>query len=336
MTWNTRYSPPEKTPWIGRNDLPEASCIFQIIQMFHLLETPPKKTHDLAFALLGFVSDTGIERNHGRPGAKDGPAAIRASLAKLPIHRTHLDIYDAGNIVCLDGNLESAQEALAEAVNVLLQQDITPILLGGGHDLAFGHYQGIAKAFPTQQLGILNFDAHLDMRPLLSEDKGSSGTPFLQIAKAHQTNHRQFDYNCIGLQHTGNIRLLLETAKKYLTKIIWADELHLGQLEKCHDFIDRIVDQNEIIYLSLCLDVFASAFAPGVSAAQPLGLYPWHVIPLLRQLASSGKVISYDVAELSPCHDIDNTTAKLAAMLIYECIHHHSKKIEANANTLTP
>ena len=90
-------------------------------------------------------------------------------------------------------------------------------------------------------------------------------------------------------------------------------------------FADRIIDENEIIYMSLSLDVFALAFAPGVSTIHPLGLNPWHIIPLLRQVAASGKVISYDIAEHVPRYDIDHRTAKLAATLIYEIIHHHNE-----------
>jgi len=46
-------------------------------------------------------------------------------------------------------------------------------------------------------------------------------------------------------------------------------------------------------------------YAPGVSAPQPLGVLPWQILPLVRQLAASGKVVSYDIAELSPKYDID-------------------------------
>ena len=91
--------------------------------------------------------------------------------------------FDAGNIVCADGDLETSQLALGEVVTILLENGIKPIVIGGGHELAWGHYQGIADAFPQKNLGIINFDAHFDMRPLLAYDQGSSGTPFLQIAK---------------------------------------------------------------------------------------------------------------------------------------------------------
>lgn len=325
MTWNNRYLPPDPTQWQGRADTPHASCFFQIVQMLNLLEQKPIEITQPTFALLGFRCDEGIRRNSGRPGAAEGPTALRQALAKLPVHKQNFHLLDAGSVFCSDGDLETSQAALGEVVAILLTNNITPIVIGGGHEVSWGHYQGISEAYPEKNLGIINFDAHFDMRPLLPGGKGSSGTSFLQIAKEHEHKKRRFDYNCIGIQHAGNIRQLFETAKSYNTQVILADELHTGQVEKCVDFIDRIIDQNEIVYASLCLDVFAAAFAPGVSAIQPLGLFPWHIIPLMRQLAASGKVISYDIAELSPRYDFDQATAKLAASLIYEIVHHHNE-----------
>jgi formiminoglutamase len=77
-----------------------------------------------------------------------------------------------------------------------------------------------------------------------------------------------------------------------------------------------MLEKSDNVYLSLCLDVFAAAIAPGVSAPQALGLTPWQIIPALRQLAVSNKVISLDVVELAPNFDLDQRTAKLAALLI--------------------
>lgn len=326
MTWTTRYLPPDPIQWQGRQDLPPESCFFQVIQFLNLLEDQTINTELPTFALLGFRCDEGIRRNFGRIGAAEGPAALRQALSKLPVQHRHFQCCDAGSIVCPDGDLEASQQALGEVVSILLEQGLKPIILGGGHELAWGHYQGIANSYPNHNLGIINFDAHFDMRPLLSNGRGSSGTPFLQIANAAKATKRRFDYNCVGIQHAGNIRLLFETAKAFDTKIILADELHQGQTEKCVDFIDRVIDQNEMIYVSICLDVFSAACAPGVSAPQPLGLPPWRIIPLVRQLAASGKAISYDIAELSPRHDFDQHTAKLAASLVYEIMHHHNEQ----------
>ena len=322
--WASRYVPPDSLLWRGRSDVPMDSCFYQHIRLLNLLDQEIEKSSELTFALLGFKCDEGIQRDLGRSGASEGPDAIRQCLAKLPIQNTNIHCYDVGNIICSDHDLETSQYALAEIIAMLIKKGLRPIVIGGGHETAWAQYQGIAKVFPFKnRLGIINFDAHFDMHYMHPSHRGSSSTTFYQIAEAHIKDSRRFDYNCIGIQHAGDIRLSFETAKKYQVKHILADDLHQGLQEKCVDFVDRVIDENDILYLSLSLDVFSPAFAPGVSSIQPLGLYPWHVIPLLRQIAFSGKVVSYDISEHTPRYDIDHRTAKLAASLVYEIIHHH-------------
>ncbi|EKD70194.1 MAG: formimidoylglutamase [uncultured bacterium] len=324
MNWESRYLPPDPIIWHGRADIPADSCFFQHIQLLNLLTQPPQRTDQLAFAILGFKCDEGVQRDLGRTGAFEGPTAIRQRLAKLPLQIANIHIYDAGNVICNDHDLEASQATLGEIVAMLLEKHIHPIVIGGGHEVSWGHYQGIAKHYSSQKkLGIINFDAHFDLHPLQPSHRSSATTTFYQIAEAHRESKRHFDYNCIGIQHAGNIRQSFDIAKQLNTKFILADELHQGLQDKCIDFVDRIIDENDMVYASLSLDVFSPAFAPGVSTIQPLGLYPWHLIPLLRQLAASGKMVSYDIAEHVPRYDIDHRTAKLAATLIYEIIHHH-------------
>ncbi|MES2219242.1 MAG: formimidoylglutamase [Pseudomonadota bacterium] len=323
MSWTTRYLPPDPNQWRGRPDTPTYALFYQMMQMMNLLEEKTFAITPPTFALLGFRCDEGIRRNHGRVGAVEGPAAIRHALGRMPIQKQNFSFFDAGSITCADGDLEASQKALGEVVELLLKLGSQPIILGGGHELAWGHYQGIARTYPQENLGIINFDAHFDMRPLLPNNQGTSGTAFLQIAQAHESAKRHYDYNVIGIQSSGNIHELFETARQHGVNIIFADELNQNQQQKCADFIDRIIDQNEIIYLSICLDVFAAHSAPGVSNSQPLGVEPREIISLVRQIAASGKVISFDIAELAPRYDVDHHTAKLAAILIYEFVHHY-------------
>ncbi len=324
MTWVTHYAPPEQSHWQGRSDIPPQSCFFQIVHALDIRNAIPAMDRP-AFALLGFCCDEGIKRNFGRVGAAQGPKALRQSLAKLPLPAQDILFYDVGDITCSDDDLESAQTALGEAVALLLKANITPLIIGGGHELAWGHYQGIHKMYPNTQLGIVNFDAHFDMRPLLPNQTGSSGTPFLQIANTHNENNKRFDYNCMGIQRTGNIPFLFETAKKHQVNVVYAEELFHSE-RNLHEWVNRIINENQHVYLSLCLDVFAAPYAPGVSAPQSLGITPWQIIPFVRQIAASGKALSYDIAELSPPYDLDNRTAKLASHFIYEIIHYHSNK----------
>ena len=76
-----------------------------------------------------------------------------------------------------------------------------------------------------------------------------------------------------------------------------------------------------MLYVSICMDVFNGAIAPGVSAPAPLGLMPWHILPILNQLLSSKKVVSIDIVELSPPFDRDCQTARLASSIAAEVIY---------------
>jgi formiminoglutamase len=64
------------------------------------------------------------------------------------------------------------------------------------------------------------------------------------------------------------------------------------------------------------MDVFSSAYAPGVSAPSPMGLDPFFVCKTLQYLFHTQKVISCDIAELNPRFDSNQQTANLAARLV--------------------
>lgn len=319
MSWQDYYAPSPQALWTGRHDMPRNACFYQHMQLLDLTKPINKQIKPISFALLGFQCCE-------EQTAQNESFGIRKALSTLPVQKASLQCFDAGSIICTKSNLEAAQKILSEAVTLLLQKHLCPIIIGGGHELALGHYQGIAKTYSSQKkLGIINCDSHFDLTPPGPDHSPQAASVFYQIAKAHQNENRHFDFNCIGIQHTANIHDTFETAKKYRTKILLADDMHQGLQEKCFDFIDRIIDENDIIYMSIALDVFSAANAPGVGSVQPLGLNPWHLIPLIRQVAASAKVISYDLSEHVPQFDINHRTAKLAAILIYEIMHHHSE-----------
>jgi len=136
MSWLNHYVPPTPQPWHGRADAPEASSFFQIIQLLDLRQTIPANKQNNKFALLGFCCDEGIRRNLGRTGAAQGPSAIREMLAKYP-YRKIIPLLRRGDIICIDSDLEDAQHALAQLLPYYYKHNITPLVLGGGHEIAW-------------------------------------------------------------------------------------------------------------------------------------------------------------------------------------------------------
>ncbi len=307
----TNYVPPNPDVWRGRKDSLAGERYFQRVHCLSLEKNPlPQKKHTV---FLGFGCDAGVVRNLGRAGASTGPDHIRSQLAKLPCHheKTYLDL---GNIHCIDDQLESAQAQFAEWIAQCHQHGHMTVAFGGGHEIAWPHFKGLSAHYPT--LGIINFDAHFDLRPLPEDQKGSSGTPFLQIADYCQKIQQPFSYCCLGIQEQGNTKSLFEQAQALDVSYLTAEQMNENRLSYQKDFLDKFLNRHEHIYLSICLDVFSECYAPGVSAPQTLGLTPWQAIPLLKHIVQTGKVISIDVAELSPPLDENEKTSRLAAILI--------------------
>ena len=223
-------------------------------------------------------------------------------------------IFDLGDIVTLDNNMEESHGLITETVSELLADKVFPVLLGGGHDLAFAHGRGIFNHVKTkgEKLGIINLDAHFDLRPLV-DGKGHSGSPFYQLAKAYPTD---FHYLCLGVQSAANPFSLFNTAKQLKVNWMEMEDFTLSNWENIVLVLNDFCNSVNKIYLSIDLDGFSSAYAPGVSAPSPMGFSPELAFKVFEWIAGSGKLISVDVVELNPEYDQDNTTARLAARCV--------------------
>lgn len=265
-------------------------------------------------ALIGHACEEGVRRNQGRPGAAAGPAAIRRALGPLALH-LDTPIHDAGDVVVPDRDLESGQAELAQRVTDLLNQHRLVVALGGGHDIAWATYQGLAASsrMGSRGVSVINLDAHFDLR---QAEVPTSGTPFRQIAEAEAAHGRQFDYSVFGISRTGNTRALFETATDLGVNYFLDVQCAPRHLERIAEAVAEIITRSEVIHLSIDLDVLPAATAPGVSAPAAYGVPLETIEAICHQVASSSKLALVDVAELNPSFDIDGRTARVAARLI--------------------
>lgn len=275
------------------------------------------------FTLIGFACDEGVLRNGGRAGASEAPAAIRAALANMvPVGSP--SVRDAGDVESAHDELDAAHGELAYAVAAALESGSTPIVLGGGHEVAFGSFSGLLKhqqhnREEIPRIGIINLDAHFDLR---GDELPSSGTPFLQAARACRATGVAFHYMVLGIAQHANTQALFQTAERLKVRFIQDTDLQLGNIDLPAVLarIDDYLATLDAIYLSVDMDVFPAAVAPGVSAPAPRGVPREIVETLFRHIVASGKVRVFDVAETNPRLDVDQRTAKLAALLVHEFI----------------
>lgn len=265
-------------------------------------------------ALLGFCSDTGVQRNQGRIGAKNGPDAIRQALGPLAYHTRFDYIQDFGNCWDYDGNLEEGHDELYGHIHSLLAHNYFPVIFGGGHDLAYPHGKAVMDycLAKNDKVGIINLDAHLDLRDLANGQR-HSGSPFFQLAEAYG---KDFHYCCLGMQPASNPKSLLSYAEKINACIVDSSDFQQENWQGIQDQLEHFCADKNKLYLSIDLDGFSSAYAPGVSAPSPLGFSPILAMKVIDWLMASKKMIAMDIVELNPLFDQDNCTAKLAARLV--------------------
>lgn len=301
--------------WSGRVDLPEDAST----RRWHQWVRPAEAGVAPGVALLGFACDEGVRRNHGRVGAAEGPAALRKVLSNLPV----LDaapLYDAGTVGCTDGDLEAAQARYAGRMAALLDAGHFAVGLGGGHEIAFASWQGLAKHLGARRpkVAIVNIDAHFDLR---RQQQGSSGTPFLQAIEHARALGIDLQYHVYGISAAANTRVLFDTADRLGVHYVMDDQLNLLTLAARIDELRSRMAEVDVIYQTIDIDGLPHAMAPGVSAPAARGVAMEVVEPLLDAVAATGKLRLLDVAELSPPLDRDNVTARVAARLIHRVAH---------------
>ncbi|WP_125152312.1 formimidoylglutamase [Clostridium rectalis] len=325
--FNMCYKPINKDTWHGRIDSISDFDAFRWHQWIKPIdlskETLPSFSGKLGFALIGFCCDEGIRRNKGRIGAAKGPESIRKELANLPCcFSEEVRIYDAGDIYCKDIALEEAHVLLSQAVSKILNLNLFPIVLGGGHETTFGNYKGVLNYLCEKEarphIGIINFDAHFDIRSY--HDGCNSGTMFRQIADLCKEKDLPYSYFCVGIQKHSNTNYLFKTADNLGVKYILSKDILNSDNWSIFEQLDEFMKMKEHIYITICSDVFSSAYAPGVSATQVLGLDPERVLKFIKYIVKSDKVVSFDICEVSPRFDQDNTTANLAAVIIFSLV----------------
>ena len=303
----------DSTLWQGRTDPePDSERWHQKIQPLTENATP-------GCALIGFACDAGVARNQGRVGAAEGPAALRRALAPLAWHR-QAPAYDAGDVCCEGDAMEETQQALADRLASLLAARHFPVVLGGGHEVAYASWSGLARHLVARgesapRIGIINLDAHFDLRD--PRHVRSSGTPFAQIADECRARGWPFRYACLGVSRAANTRALFNRADELGVMVREDRDFQPARLDEIQRDLERFLVSCDHLYLTIDLDVLPAAEAPGVSAPAARGVSLALIEPLIEAIRYSGKLRLADLAELNPGRDIDGRTGRAAARLVH-------------------
>lgn len=257
-------------------------------------------------ALLGMPDELGVTLNQGRPGASQGPNAIRTALAKYGVEHPRgwnwPAVFDAGDIQPAPGDdaaaLHQTHAQVTAAVRAILELGMFPIGLGGGHDLTFPFARAVILHHRQRGIRVddcVYFDAHLDVRPT-----PGSGMPFRALVEECD----------LATLHAFGAQPMVNSREHHL----WFQE-HGGLIA---DPLTNPATWNpqRPYVASFDMDVLDAGQVCGVSALNPSGWPVYHAEAWVDRLARDPLCLCFDLMELSPPNDPSGRSARVAAHLL--------------------
>ncbi|WP_306059235.1 formimidoylglutamase [Natronococcus wangiae] len=254
----------------------------------------------------------------GRKGAREAPPAIRRSLARTKTHHFDggplggvADLGDARSLVerletdAVDESVADVQADLEETTRLVHEIDALPIFLGGDNSLT---YPNVAPLLREGSVGVINLDAHLDVRE--ADHDATSGTPYRQLLENGLDG-----YACVGARHFETSTAYHEHLRERGGEVVTSEEVGDDVVEAADRALESMGDVDRL-YVSVDCDVLDASAAPGVSAPTPGGLTTRELFRLLRLLASDDRIAGFEVVECAPPLDREGLTTDAAARAI--------------------
>lgn len=285
------------------------------------------KNYDIVF--VGVPCDYGASY---RLGAKYAPRQLREysfwdriygqELYDLDhneyVKTNSLNIADYGDVYVCPTNPNKNQDEITKTVYEISKESF-PLVCGGDHSITYGSfrgfYKGIKEKHPDYEVGIIHFDAHLDVEKeylnmpevwhgnvfrKLIEDGYLKGENLYSIGPRGVVDKQWFDYE-----------------EEQKINLFTSNQVKRQGIEK---IITNIIEKNKnkkiIFYVSFDIDAIDVAYIFGTGTPQCNGLTPYECDNALRML-NKLNIGAFDIVELNPKLDSSNTSFVIACELIY-------------------
>jgi len=277
-----------------------------------------------------------------RPGAAEGPAAIRQAslvfssyidslgehemcdLRTDEVFRYHRgDISDVGDLHVYQTDTVRTFRAVASEVRAMAATGATVLLLGGDHSVSFPTFAGwqaaMASTLPVDRLGYVQVDHHFDF----GSDSAIHGPLYhgsnaRRISELRGMAPRQMAFVGVGAVTR---KAQLEGLMSDGYHIVSARQIqHLGAAEALRSTWADIRERCDALYVSIDIDVADASVAPGTGNVTIGGLSAGELFDVLGTLAPL-PIGAFDITEVAPRYDPTGRTAHIAARLLFEFVY---------------
>ena len=270
-------------------------------------------------AVVGVPFDSGVSY---RPGARFGPAHVRASSKLLRPYHPGLDVSpfavqqvaDAGDVAVNPFDIEEAIGTLERAAHGFAADDVHLLTIGGDHTIALPLLRAAARRHGP--IGVLHLDAHLDTWDTYFGAAYTHGTPFRRAGEEGLLDPER----CLHLGIRGPLYAPsdLRDDRAIGFQVVTADDYQDTTIAAIVERVRARLGAGPV-YVSVDIDVLDPAHAPGTGTPEAGGLTSRELLQTLRGLVGLD-VVGADIVEVAPAYDHAEITGIAAAHVGYELL----------------
>lgn len=193
------------------------------------------KTSEAKYVLFGIPEDIGVRANYGRPGTASAWESAIGSIANIQHNRfckgsqilvlghlnvceemkevKHLNFNDVDDRTKLSQLVEKIDKEVSHIIFNIIKSGKIPIVIGGGHNNAYGNIKGTALA-KGKPVNAINFDAHSDFRILEGRHSGNG------FSYAFEEGFLK-KYFIFGLHHCYTSKSVLDKLKTLKERVLY-------------------------------------------------------------------------------------------------------------------
>jgi formiminoglutamase len=230
------------------------------------------KNSEARYVLLGIPEDVGIRANFGRPGADSAWKSAISSIANIQHNRfckgsqiiilgtlnvanemeqaKDLDFQKTADRKQLSTLVEKIDKEVVHVITTIIKCGKTPIIIGGGHNNAYGNIKGTALGL-GKPINAVNFDAHSDFRILEGRHSGNG------FSYAYEEGFLK-KYFIFGLHENYTSKNVIDNLKKIEDRVNYNtyDEIKVRQQKNYQQELNTSLDfiKNDAFGIEIDLD----------------------------------------------------------------------------------
>ncbi len=245
-----------------------------------------------------------------RPGTRFAPSAIRNESFGIETYSPYQDkdmtdycFFDSGDLELPFGSVKRTLADIAGRADTILADGKLPLMMGGEHLVTLGQVMAVADKY--QELYIIHFDAHADLR---DDYLGQKLSHACVLRRCHEI---------VGDGHIYQFGIRSGDREEFR----FADEhtaMHMFSFEGLEETVEKLRGKN--VYFTLDLDVLDPSVFPGTGTPEAGGVTFDELRKAVTLVCSKLNIVGCDVNELSPAYDQSGVSTAVACKIIREML----------------